>query len=112
MNGYEYDVIVLIGNFHNLVYSSPVIAHSHETSEYSYTVINMYHVIAHIERIQVIESQLLTLFHRPSYRDSVEAVEYLVVGIDADLVVVINETVVQGFSAYEFRQYASALGND
>ena len=64
-------------------------------------------VISDVESAQVIESQLFALFNGAPQADPVEAVEYLVVGVAADLVLIVNETPVQILSDDEFGEQTS-----
>ena len=103
----ENHVIVLIHQLHHLIHPSFVVPHSHQTAEYTHSVVDMYNVVPYIESTQVIESQLFTLFNSTPEADPVEAVENLVVGVAADLVLIVNETPVNILSDDELREQAS-----
>ena len=72
----------------------------------------MHHVVAYIEGIQIVERQLLGLFHAAAELHTVEAVEDFVVGVAADFVFRIDETGVDAPAFDEFGQTAAVLGED
>ena len=86
-----------------------VIRHSHQTAENAHTMIDMDHIIAYIERAQIIESQLLTLLYASSDGNSVEAVENLMIGVTADFVLIVNETSMNVLSGNELRHHTLIL---
>ena len=69
-------------------------------------------VIAYIEGTEFIEGQLLCFFHTPANRNPVETVEYLVICITANPVALVDETTVDIFTLYEFRQWHLCRGKD
>ena len=79
MNRNEHHVPVLVGYLHDFMDPALVVPHPHKPAEYAHSVVYMHHIVTYIERIEVIYSQLLALFDRAAYADSLEAVEYLVV---------------------------------
>ena len=112
MYGNEYHVAVLVGYLHHLGHPALVVALADEASEYAHAVVYMHHVVSYVEGIQVVEGQLLGLLHAAAYAGPVETVEYLVVGIAADLVFGVYETAVDVLPRLEFGQQAAVLGED
>ena len=109
MNRDKDDVIILIGQLYDLMHSALVIFHSHKTTEYTHTIIYMDNIITYSKRCKVIDGELLALFHCPSDTYTVEPVEDFVVAITADLVFIINETVMEITSGHELREYSTIL---
>ena len=72
----------------------------------------MHHIVADVEGTQVVDGQLFALLHAAPDADPVEAVENLVVGITADLVRQIDESVVDVLAGNKLRQQAAFLGKD
>ena len=109
MNRDKYHVIILISKLHYLMHPALVILHSHKTAEHTHTIVDMNDVITYSKRSQVIDSELLTLLYRPSDIYTMEPVEDLVVAIAADLVFIINETVMKIALSDEFRENTTIL---
>ena len=79
MDGHEDDVVIAVHQFHDLMDPALVVGHFYETAEDAHAMVDMDDVVAQIEGTQVIQGELLRLFHRPSQADAVETVEDLVV---------------------------------
>ena len=109
MNGNKYDIIILVHKLHNLMHPSLVILHADKSSEYADSIIYMDYIIPYRKGCQVVQGKLLALFHRSSYADTVETVEYLVVAVAAYLIFMVYESVMDIESGDEFRQYVSVL---
>ena len=73
------DVVVPVHQFHDLMDPSLVVGHFHEAAEDAHAMVDMDDVITQIEGTQVIQGELLRLFHRPSQADAVETVEDFVI---------------------------------
>ena len=98
MYGDKYRIIVLVGELDHLMYPSLVIPHPYKASENAYSIVYMYNIVAYIERRQIVDCELLALFNSPPYAHPVEPVEYLMVGITAYPVLIVNEAAVDIFS--------------
>ena len=112
MDGDKYYITILIRYLDNLLDASSIVLHPHKTTENSNAVIDMDHVVSHIEGTQIINSQLFTLLNTSSYAYPVESVEYFVVGVTTYLIFRIYETLVNVSLAYKFRNYAAVLEKD
>ena len=112
MYGDEYYIAVLISEFHNLLHPSHIVPHTDKTSENTHSVVYMHYIVPYVESVKVIQRELFALVHRTPKANPVETVEYFVVGIAANLIFGVNETVVDVAAAYELRYYASVLQED
>ena len=108
----ENDVSILVGQFHYFFVAALVVLHPHQASEYTYAVVDVNHVVAYVYGVEVVDCQLLVLLDGTAHLHALETVEYLVVGIAADLVFVVYEAIVNILSRYEFRQQAAVLEKD
>ena len=86
------------------MHPSLIVLHTDETAENPYSVIDMDYIIPYCERRKVIDGKLLALLDRPSDAYAMETVEYLVVAVAADLVLMIDESVMDILPGYEFRK--------
>ena len=109
MHGHENHIIVLVHQFYHFMDTPLVIRHSHQTAENAHPMIDMDHIIAYIERAQIIESQLLTFLYASSDGNSVEAVENLMISVTADFVFIVNETSMYVLSGNELRHHTLIL---
>ena len=75
-------------------------------------MVDVHHVIPYVEGIQVVERQLFAFLHAAADIYPVEAVEDFVVGIAADLVLRVDESVVDVLPAYELRDDSAVLAQD
>ena len=75
-------------------------------------MVDMHDVIAYIERRKVIQRQLLCLFDAAAEPYPVEAVEYLMVGLMADLLVSVDESGMDVLSDNQFRLEAAEFLNN
>ena len=91
MNAHEHHVAVAVNEFHRFLGAAVVVGDAHQPAEGSHAVVDMHHVVAYVEGIQVVERQLLGLFHAAAELYTVEAVEYFMVGVAADFVFRIDE---------------------
>ena len=71
-----------------------VIPHLHEAAEDADAVVDMDDIIPYVEGIQVVQGQLLGLFHAPADPDAVETVEDFMVAVAADPLLLVDESVV------------------
>ena len=104
MDGDEHHVVVLVHEFHHFVDATLVVGHLHQTAEHTHAMVDMDDVIADVEGAQIIERKLFRLLHRPAETYPVEAVEYFMVGITANLVLIVDETRMDDFPLHEFRK--------
>ena len=104
MNRYEDDVVVPVHQFHDLMDPTLVIRHLNQASENTHAMVDMNDIVAQVERTQVIECQLLGLFHRPAQAHPVETVEDLMVRITANPVLMVYEPRMDVLSFDKFRQ--------
>ena len=111
MYGNKDHVVIPVHQLDYLMHPSLIILHSYKTAEYTHTIIDMDDVIPYRERCKVIYGQLLALLHASSYGDPVETVEDLMVTVAADLVFMVNESVMKVFLRNEFRHDAPVLGH-
>ncbi len=109
MDGHENHISVLVCDFHYLLHPSLVVLHPHKTSEHTYSVVDMNHIVSYVEGRQVIEGELFSLFHRPSDGNPLETVENLMVGVAANLVVPVDESLMDVLSFDELRHEASVV---
>ena len=109
MDGYEHHVAVLIHQLHHLMHPPFVVLHPDKASEYTYTMVDMDHIITYVESGKVIQCKLLALFHRPADTHPVETVENLMVGIAAYFVFMVYEAGVDILPGNEFRNQAFIL---
>ena len=49
VDGYEHHISVFVGQLDHLLHPSLVIAHSHQTSEHTYSVVYMYYIVPYVE---------------------------------------------------------------
>ena len=104
MDRNEDHVIVPVHQFHNLMDTAFIVRHLHETAENTHTMVDMDDVIADIEGAQVVERQLLGLFHRTTDTHPMEAVEYFVIGIAANPILIVDESRMDVLPLDELRQ--------
>ena len=109
VNRHEDHVAVLVGDFYHFLEPAAVVPHLHQTSEHSYTVVDVDYVVAYIEGVQVIDCQLFALLHGAAYADPLEAVEDFVVRVAADLAVGVDEAVVDDLTLDKFGHQAGIL---
>ena len=112
MDAHEHHVAVAVNQFHHFLGAAVVIGYAHQSAEGSHTVVDMNHVVAYVEGIQVVERQLLGLFHTAADLYAVEAVEDFVVRVAADFVFRINEAGVDVPALNKLWQTAAVLGKD
>ena len=92
------------------MHPSLVILHSDKTAEDTYSVIYMHYIITYRKRCKVIDGKLLAFIHSSSETYTMKTVEYLMVTVAADFVFMINESVMDVASRYEFRHHSPVLG--
>ena len=112
VDAHEHHVAVAVNQFHHFLGAAVVVGDAHQSAEGSYAVVDMHHIVAYVEGIQVVKSQLLCLFHAAAELHAVETVEDFVVGVAADFVFRINEAGVDIAALDEFGQTAAVLGED
>ena len=109
MYGNEYHIVILISKLHDLMHPAPIILHPDQTSEHTHTVVDVNNIITYCKRCKVVDCELFTLLHRPSDADTMESVEYLMIAIAADLIVIVYETIMKITARYEFWKNTSIL---
>ena len=107
MHRYKHHIPVPVADFHHLADTSLVVVHPHQASEYAYAVVYVHYVVSYVEGVQVVDGQLLALFHAAAYAHAVETLEYLVVGIVRDLGILVHESLVDIHPLHELRQDSS-----
>ena len=112
MDAHEYHVAVAVNQFHHFLGAAVVVGDTHQSAEGSHAVVDMHHIVAYVEGIQVVKRQLLGLFHTAAELYTVEAVEDFVVGVAADFVFRIDESGVDVPALYKLGQTASVFGKD
>lgn len=91
---HEQHVVILINQFNSLVHLA-VLVDLDQTAETPHAVIDMHHIIAHAELIQLCDGHLLVALDLAVDPIALVAVENLMVGIETKFQVVIDETLVQ-----------------
>ena len=112
MDGNEDHVAVLVGEFNHFLHAAHVVTHPHQASENAHSVVYMDYVIPYVESAQIVESKLLALVNCAPEAHSVESVEYLVIGVAANLVLGVDEAVVDVLPLNELGDEASVLDED
>ena len=112
MYRHEHYISVLICYFHYLPHAALFIVHAHQAAENAYAVVNVHNVIPEIEGVQVVDGELLALFHRTPDANPVETVEYLVVCVARDLRIFIHESLMDILPFHKLRQYSSLARNN
>ena len=105
----ENDVAVFVGQFHDLLHTAIVILDAHQAAEHADAMVDVDYVVPYIERAEVVERELLGLFDRTAYGNTMESVEDFMVGVVAYLVFFVDEAVMDVLTVYKFRQGASFL---
>ena len=109
MYGYEYDVIVLVHQLHDLMNPALVIFHADKTAEHADAVVDVHHIITDIERIEVVQCQLLAFLDGSPDAYPVEPVENLMIRIAAEFVFIVNESLMDILLRNELRHDALIL---
>ena len=104
MDRHENHVSPAVKEFHHFVHPAPVVFHLHKTTENTHAVVYMHDIVSHVEGAEVVEGELLGLFHRAADVHAVEAVENLMVRVAAHFVVMVDETGMDVLSLHEFRK--------
>ena len=97
MYGDEDGALIAIVDTDDLLHRTAVV-HAHQTAEDTHTVVHMHDIVARVELLYLLErhSHLTTTHLFVAQRVLVEAVEYLMVGEEAQLALVVAETGVKG----------------
>ena len=78
--------------------------HPYQSSKLAYSVVNMHHIVAHLELSDFLQSQCH--LSSPRFVRSevilVETIEYLVIGKETNLQVVVGESLVEGEATEAF----------
>ena len=109
---HEYHVPVLVGYLHYLPNPSLLVEHTHEAAEHAHSVVDMHYIVPYVERIQVVDGELLALLDAAPDVHAVETVEDFVVGVDGNLAILVHEAVVYVLPLHEFGQHPSFAGDD
>ena len=90
-------VVARVDDLDDLLHLVAVL-HSHQAAEAPHTVVDMHHIVAHLELLQFLQRQRHLAAHRAFAAQVVfvVAVEYLVVGEEGHMQVVVAEAGVQG----------------
>ena len=91
---HEQNIVIFINQLDGLVYLA-VLVDLDQTAETPHAVIDMYHIIAHAELIQLCDGHLLVALDLAVDPIALVAVENLMVGIETKFQVVIDETLMQ-----------------
>ena len=107
MDGYKHHVSILVIYLYHLFHPTLVVVHAHQAAKYSDSVVYVHYIIAYVEGIQVVDCELLALFYRAPDSHTVEAVEYLVVGIMRCPGIFIHKSLVDILSFHKSGKYPS-----
>ena len=110
MDGNQYGVIVLVYELDHLMHPSLVVTDTDKPAEDPHSMVYMDDIVSYIERSQVIYGQLLAFLDSTSYGHPMEPVEYLMVGIAAYPVLIVDESGVDVLSGTESRSDPAILG--
>lgn len=91
---HEQNIVIFINQLDGLVYLA-VLVDLDQTAETPHAVIDMYHIIAHAELIQLCDGHLLVALDLAVDPIALVAVENLMVGIETKFQVVIDETLMR-----------------
>lgn len=91
---HEQNIVIFVNQLDSLVYLA-VLVDLDQTAETPHAVIDMHHIIAHAELIQLCDGHLFVALDLAVDPIALVAVENLMVGIETKFQVVIDETLVQ-----------------
>ena len=109
MYGYEHYVIVLVHQLHDLMDPALVIFHADKTAEHADAVVDVHNIITDIERIEVVQCQLLAFLDGSPDAYPMEPVENLMIRIAAEFVFIVNESLMDILLRNELRHDALVL---
>ena len=95
MDVHEQNVVILVDQLDGLVHLA-VLVDLHQTAEAAHAVVDMHHVVAHLQGVELRDGHLLVALDLAVDAIAAVAVEDLVVGIEACLRGMVDEAFVQG----------------
>ena len=87
-------VVILVYQLDSLLCAT-ILLQLDKASEAAHAVVNVHHVVAHLKGVKLGDGHLLVALYLATYAVALVAIEDLMVGIEADLKVVVDETLVK-----------------